>query len=353
MMLFLKICLLAFGILSVLFSVRAKTENGPFPCGYNYNSDVSGWFKVHDVGATVKQAKHVCHIEGATLASPTNDAMKYAMVSLIHQVNLNKEVHTGIQTTGRLRTNVNYQHVHGNSIALSDKGQLERTSQYFELPYICYRNASLYRELNECGTTDPEYTLHKQTSKCYKFHGDRKTFPAAVETCVTEGGHLAIINGESEAEVIKEIFENNPRETISGNHWTDSAFLGYYASVVVLQPRQRRKNSDSVQRVVRRLGAQHGRRTRVVSTWLTVEEQLMSEVGYSGWSQDEPNNSRGDEFCVTVGRNGKLFDDPCTRELPFICEKRTDNCIIPTAIRHITSVVVLDENERNKFKYSS
>ncbi|KAI5632835.1 macrophage mannose receptor 1-like [Phthorimaea operculella] len=351
MKLMLRILLVTFVVLCVSFPVRAKTENGPFPCGYNYNSDVRGWFKLHDIGATVKQAKHVCNTEGAVLASPTNDVMKNAMISLMHQVQLNKDVHTGIQTTGQMRTNMKYQHEQGDSIALSDNGQLERISQYFELPYICYRNASLHSELNECGTTDSEYTLSKQTDKCYKFHRNRKTFYDAAETCVAEGGHLAIINSQTEADVIREIFDNNPAETIPGNHWSDTAYLGYYASVVVLQPRQR--NSDNrANRVVRRLGAQRGRRTRVVSTWVTVEEQPLSEVGYSAWSEDEPNNSSGDEFCITVGRNGRLFDDPCTRHLPFICEKRTDNCIVPTAVHNITSVVMLSENERDKLIYS-
>ncbi|KAI5643792.1 lectin c-type domain-containing protein [Phthorimaea operculella] len=322
MELLLQKFLMMFGILSVPVSVFGKTAMGSFPCGYNYFSDAGGWFKMHDVAATVDQAKRICEFEGAELAAPKNDALKDAMMSLIYQDDLiNNEVlmnvrfvHTDMNITGNMANDPEFQNLQAESIALSDDGLLKRVSPYIELPYICFRNDTRYLEINECGTTDAEYTLSNETQKCYKFYRSRNNWYHAGFTCMAEGGHLAIINSEIEAEVIRQIFEKNPADIIPGFDWKDSAFLGYYAANVS-------KTGETI--------------------WMTMEDQTMSEAGYADWSQSEPNNASGDEYCITTGRNGKLFDDPCWRELPFICEKRPDNCLNPISVSKITDIRTL------------
>lgn len=56
-------------------------------------------------------------------------------------------------------------------------------------------------------------------------------------------------------------------------------------------------------------------------------DETLNKAGYAVFSTGEPNNAAGDEYCGSVGRNGKLFDDPCSREMLFICEKRTDEIV--------------------------
>ncbi|KAI5630741.1 lectin c-type domain-containing protein [Phthorimaea operculella] len=298
----LKQFMLAIGVLFVSCSVLGKTEFGPFPCGYNYNADAGGWLKMHDYSVTAKLAQIICELEGAELASPSNEALKDAMVSLMYEHVLileNKDltsVHTAMNVTG-----LNHEM---DSIALTlPWGELKRVNPDIQLPFICFRRATQF--LNKCGTTDPGYTLDKETNKCYKFYSSRNDWFGAELKCFMDGGHLAIINSEKEAETIRKIFEKNPADTIPGVTWKDSAFLGYYATI--------ESNTGEI-------------------IWMTVAKQPMLEAGYTDWSPREPNNARGDEYCVSTGRNGKLFDDPCTRRLPFICEKRPDNCITPTAI---------------------
>ncbi|KAJ2947107.1 hypothetical protein O0L34_g16456 [Tuta absoluta] len=327
MELLLKQFLVAFGILSV--SVLGETATGPFPCGYNYFSDAGGWFKMHDVAATAEEAKRICGLEGAELASPANDALKDAMMSLMYEDELmNNEVlmnirfvHTDMKITENMANDPEFQNLQTDRVALSDNGLLKRVSSHIELSYICFRNSTQYLELNECGTTDSEYILSNETQKCYKFYRSRNNWYGAGFTCMAEGGHLAVINSEKEIEIIRQIFENNPADIIPGYEWKDSAFLGYYASKV----------SETGE-----------------TTWMTIEDQTMIEAGYADWSEGEPNNASGDEYCVAVGRNGKLFDDPCWRELPYICEKRPDNCIDPTPISKITSVATLLINRSRK-----
>lgn len=55
--------------------------------------------------------------------------------------------------------------------------------------------------------------------------------------------------------------------------------------------------------------------------------ETLNKAGYAVFSSGEPNNVAGDEFCGSVGRNGKLFDDPCSRQMMFICEKSTDEIV--------------------------
>ncbi|KAJ2945831.1 hypothetical protein O0L34_g4733 [Tuta absoluta] len=335
MELLLKLFFVAIGILSTSVFALGKTEYGPFPCGYNYISHAGGWLKMHDSPVTAKQAKKICKSEGAEVASPSNDALKDAMMSLIYEdvLIMNNQVltsaltiHTDMNVTGDMVNEPEFQNIGTDRIALSYEGQLKRVNQNIQLPYICFRSATQY--LDKCGTTDPEYTLNNETNKCYKFYRNRNNWFGAALKCLIDGGHLAVINSEKEAEAIRQIFEKNPAVNIPGEDWKDSAFLGYYASIVLY-------TGETI--------------------WMTVEDQTMSEAGYAEWSPREPNNASSDEYCVSTGRNGKLFDDPCTRQLPFICEKRPDNCVTSTAISKVNTVgtVAVSRSRQDTTSYKS
>lgn len=73
----------------------------------------------------------------------------------------------------------------------------------------------------------PEYRLDTRTNKCYKFHTQPRTFWRANFACSAEGGHLAIINSETEAKVLKELFAKYPAVKMTGIFWKDVAFIGF------------------------------------------------------------------------------------------------------------------------------
>lgn len=60
----------------------------------------------------------------------------------------------------------------------------------------------------------------------YKFHDVIQIWPRAREICAEEGAHLAVINSEAEAEVMKKLFAKFP--TISGATHNDWAWVGLY-----------------------------------------------------------------------------------------------------------------------------
>ncbi|XP_013146067.1 PREDICTED: macrophage mannose receptor 1-like [Papilio polytes] len=52
----------------------------------------------------------------------------------------------------------------------------------------------------------------------------------------------------------------------------------------------------------------------------TVDGVSINDV-YNNWAQGEPNNSDGNEHCLTMALNGTLNDDRCDKTYNFICKK--------------------------------
>jgi hypothetical protein len=60
----------------------------------------------------------------------------------------------------------------------------------------------------------------------YKFHSVGRTWREALHTCAQEGAHLAIINSQEEANLIRSLYDKNPKvQNATDNH---HAFLGYH-----------------------------------------------------------------------------------------------------------------------------
>ena len=54
-----------------------------------------------------------------------------------------------------------------------------------------------------------------------------------------------------------------------------------------------------------------------------VSTKTGDQLPYTNWRSGEPNNYRNNEDCVTMYRSsGKWSDNPCSRALPAICERR-------------------------------
>ncbi|KAG8229802.1 hypothetical protein J437_LFUL005883 [Ladona fulva] len=101
----------------------------------------------------------------------------------------------------------------------------------------------------------------------YKFHiKNANNFDDALAKCANEGGHLAIINSDTEALVLQEIFARYPKNGM-------------------------------------------------------VDSEPLNSTGFVKWvDPTQPDNYNNIEDCGAVHRNGGLNDIGCFGEFPFFCE---------------------------------
>ncbi|XP_075986560.1 C-type mannose receptor 2-like [Anticarsia gemmatalis] len=287
-------------------------DNIKFRCDYTYCRNCKGWMKYHTIPATFENARLRCDLEGAILASPTTPQLKAVMMQTIS----NSDILTGIHATfsegdfttidGIPLAKIPHNWAKksrkysifstglsdfGNCTILNSKGLLDDVSCDTKLPFMCFRGK--IEEINACGTPDNEYHMDNKTQTCYKFHVVPKTFSKAQMACSAEGGHLAIINSEAEAEIMRNLFIRHPPEMVIGNFPKNVAFIGI---------------TD---------WNQHG-------DLRTIHGQTLSDAGYDKFAPNEPNNSTTTEFCGAVDSSGLLYDVKCDDYYPFICEKKPE-----------------------------
>ncbi|XP_075986852.1 uncharacterized protein LOC142983722 [Anticarsia gemmatalis] len=289
-----------------VFTFIYATDGEKFRCDYFYSHFAQAWFKYHVVPLTWQDARLMCHLQGAILASPTTREIKTVMANYsgVH------EIFTGFHSTfskGNYYTvdgipldevphewadyNPSNSHDKQDCLIINSLGQLSDVDCSFPRPFMCYKKK--VDAVNVCGTPDPEYRLDSRTNKCYKFHTVPRQFKRAHFACSAEGGHLAIINSDEEAKVLRELFAKYPAHTMIGNFWKDVAFIGFH-------------DWD-----------EHG-------DWRTIHGQTLQEAGYAKFSPGEPNNSTAGEYCGSIYRTALLNDLWCEKHFAFICEKRPD-----------------------------
>ncbi|KAJ8709540.1 hypothetical protein PYW08_009544 [Mythimna loreyi] len=285
-----------------------KFIEGSFRCDYEYSSKAQAWFKSVVVPANWFDARLRCSQEGAVLASPKTPEILAEMRNIMNRSNPEYEIFTGIHATvsqgdyytieGTPLSNIlvpwsknepdNKDNVE-SCITLNGNGELADRPCEVTRPYICYRPESSQVEVSECGTIDPDYHLDKRTNKCYKFHTEPRNFSRAFLACSAEGGHLAIINSDAEATVLKEIYAKYPDAKLLGNFRKDLAFIGFH---------------DWGERWVYR----------------TIHGETLKEAGYNKFSPGEPTNIP-EQTCGGIYRTGLLLDLWCDRPAAFFCEK--------------------------------
>ncbi|KAJ8709526.1 hypothetical protein PYW08_009530 [Mythimna loreyi] len=306
---------------------------GAFRCDYKYSSKTKAWFKHFVVPATWSDARLRCTLEGATLASPTTPEIKSEMIRIIKDSSSKQEVFTGIHATF---SQGDYHTIEGtpllkipvvwledepdnrdnreSCITFTKNGEVADRPCEDTRPYICYRPEDPLVTVNECGTADSEYRLDTRTNKCYKFHIQGRNFTRASFACSAEGGHLAIINSDTEATVLQDVFARVDKSKIMGVNemWKDLAFIGIH---------------------------DWGER----GEWRTIHGQTLLEAGYSKWYSGEPT-LYAEEYCGALWRNRLLYDAGCTTRLPFICEKS------PFQLADCRNETPMDANEPSQFR---
>lgn len=125
----------------------------------------------------------------------------------------------------------------------------------------------------------------------YKLHTKAKTWNEARKICNEEGAHLAIINSNTEAKVLTDLFGR--AGPIEGGINQNEGLLGIHD-----------------------LYAE--------GEWVSIQGDSLEKTGYSAWTDKwggQPDNAGGIQNCgVLVVEDGKLDDVACNIPLAFFCE---------------------------------
>ncbi|GLG99570.1 Hemolymph lipopolysaccharide-binding protein [Gryllus bimaculatus] len=140
----------------------------------------------------------------------------------------------------------------------------------------------------------PGYELNAALGSRYKLHLRPQTWVEALGSCEAEGAHLAVVNGEAEAAMLRALFARHP--VINDTTWAGAAWVGF-----------------------------HDRHTE--GEYLTVLGGRVDESGYNKWIASQPDNKDYkmppdvDSDCGGIHRNALLDDLPCSARYVFICEQ--------------------------------
>lgn len=121
----------------------------------------------------------------------------------------------------------------------------------------------------------------------YSFHTTGKNWDEARRICDQEGGHLAIINSETEWRVLHDLYALAP--VINDVVTSDWAFIGFHDRFVE-------------------------------GEFLTIQGKPLESTGFTLWDSSEPS---GNEDCGSISRNGGLNDIYCSYRLAFFCEQES------------------------------
>ncbi|KAJ0181339.1 hypothetical protein K1T71_003424 [Dendrolimus kikuchii] len=288
---------------------------------YRYEKAFNTFYKLHHTPSVWADARVRCEAEGAELMVPGSldeaDAMPLLIADILNKYEgifvgihdlyseRNFDTISGKQILGSI-LNLLWEHQEpkyggGRCVAMRRSGRLFVHPCGNNLPFICKISAKRIKYYQECSTYDPKWTLGPNGS-CYLTHDEPQIWFTAYATCLSAGGHLAVINSRAEAQHIRSLFKNvtDKRMPI-----TDMAFLGF---------------NDLFQR-------HHYR---------TIHGQRLEDIGYTDWDLkcrvDEGNKMQ--LRCGGMWRSGLLTTSDCNIPATFFCEKLANSTKVIKLLRH-------------------
>ncbi|KAJ8725866.1 hypothetical protein PYW08_004049 [Mythimna loreyi] len=273
---------------------------------YVYNRRADAFYKFHIETVRNWQVSRLCEVEGAQLMVPQSDydimqlhAMfkqypdigNFAWVGNDGQKHESAEEQPIIDLTPSDNGN---SYVRGAECSVGTRtGEIEIMPCYRQLPFICKVAAKDAPYDEHCHVFGKDYKYYSSVGGCYKIPRLPYTWSQAYSECQAEGAHLLVLNSEAEHDAVFNL--TNTEEKVEGSKAHYFFFAGFRADKPV------------------------GNATAVFKT---IFNQTLEEAGYAVWSDNEPNNALGREYCGSVFKNdGKLNDVDCTHEFGFICEK--------------------------------
>ncbi|KAJ8712812.1 hypothetical protein PYW08_008116 [Mythimna loreyi] len=310
------------------FAVSRRIEF--FRKDYTYIEEFDAFYKLHwDASvSTWKTAFLACDQEGATLFYPKvqdewvlvktlTDRMIEApnvteiLVGLHDEFNLGEFITVdGLSTPYPLSVDGEMQANGNNCITMNiDTGKFSVKSCLFNkspLPYVCKKVEA--RAEDSCPTVDQGYKFIKTLKKCYKISEKHETWQEAMKTCFMEGGSLAVIDTDTQAQEIRSIIDIQKsyfvgvRKLLSQGDFY--SVRGKKFSEMYQNPNNENDNSRSPNEYGY-LPNQYGQypdENGVYPEYIPPPEKNCGTV-----------RNRGNPYLYTEYKN-------CNEELPFICE---------------------------------
>ncbi|XP_034840313.1 lymphocyte antigen 75-like [Maniola hyperantus] len=282
---------------------------------YVYNRKTDAFYKFHMETEHLFRAHEICDIEGASLMVPRtdedisqahalfkqypdigdrawigNDGNKHESAEEIPLINLD-EIHA---------TTAGYRWIGSRwveSDVIKRDGAVQRAVSHQFLPFICKVDASDAVEDKQCKVFGKGYKYFENVGSCYMIPQTASPWNEAYAECRAQGAHLIVLNSELEHQVMYNYTNEEPPVTNSVANWF------FFAGI-----RAEKKTDGSP------------------VVFQTIFNQTLEEAGYSQWSENEPNNSHGREYCVSLFKNDAKYNDiNCADKLGFICEKEVQN----------------------------
>lgn len=114
----------------------------------------------------------------------------------------------------------------------------------------------------------------------HKLHIRKLSWTKARRICIQEGGHLAIINSNSEEKILLGLLDENK---------VTHAWFGIHDLY---------EEGD----------------------WNTIMDEPLETAGYSNWRPNQPDNYNGKQHCGVFLKDGGIDDVECSATYSFFCE---------------------------------
>ncbi|CAB3228734.1 unnamed protein product [Arctia plantaginis] len=305
-------------VFTVLLSTVAPDNQSPrvtkrYRSDYVYNYETDAFYKLHIESRRSWQVKDVCKVEGALLMTPNSDHDLVQLHLMLKQypdlgdyvwVANDGEAHESAEEQPIIDLNpatvrsVRWRIYDDNYCEVATRnGDVETMPCYRNFPFICKVKASDAAYDPRCGAYGKDYKCFDSVRSCYKIPHIVYTWSEAYSECQAEGAHLVVLNSETERAVVQNLTMIETQ--LKGARASWFFFAGFRAD----EPPP-------------------GQATNATRVFKTVFNQTLEEAGYHTWSDNEPNNALGHEYCGSIFKNdGKLNDIDCTHLYAFICEK--------------------------------
>ncbi|XP_072943791.1 asialoglycoprotein receptor 2-like [Epargyreus clarus] len=296
--------------LLIILSAYPCLSGKSYRSDYVFNRKTNAFYKLHTESTAYREAEAACRTEGAKLMVPSSPLDIAQAHGLFKQFpDLGDQFWIGddgrqhesaeeqpiidldLENSGQIEQNPTW-----TCDLITRTGDVETSHCYRKLPFVCKVNANDAPYDPQCGVYANDYEYFENVGSCYKIPRAAYTWNQAYAECDSVGAHLLVINSEVESDVIKNITHSKP--AVDGSKYAWFFLVGLRAD----------KSVDGSPIIFK-----------------TIFGQSLKEAGFEKWSENEPNNSDGKEYCGSVFKtDGKYNDVDCTDLYGFICEKEVN-----------------------------